>query len=71
MTERALNQQRWKRVGPAIMDCQECANALDKSELAIWSGVGTGTEIDLSIPGSIAYRTLPRPRFWSFRKNVE
>jgi signal transduction histidine kinase len=41
------------------------------AELAIWSGVGTGTEIDLSIPGSIAYRTLPRPRFRWFRKNVE
>jgi signal transduction histidine kinase len=41
------------------------------AELTICSGVGTGTEIDLSIPGSIAYRTLPRPRFRSFRKNVE
>jgi signal transduction histidine kinase len=33
------------------------------AEFTIWSGVGTGTEIDLSIPGSIAYHTLPRPRF--------
>jgi signal transduction histidine kinase len=41
------------------------------AELTIWSGVGTGTEIDLSIPGSTAYRTLPRPRFRAFRKNVE
>ena len=41
------------------------------AELTIWSGVGTGTEIDLSIPGSTAYRTLPRPRFRAFRKNVK
>jgi signal transduction histidine kinase len=41
------------------------------AELTIWSGVGTGTEIDLSIPGSIAYRTLPRPRFRWLSKNVE
>jgi signal transduction histidine kinase len=35
----------------------------------IWSGVGTGTEIEVSIPGSIAYRGLPRPRFrWSRKK---
>jgi signal transduction histidine kinase len=33
------------------------------AEVAIWSGIGTGTEIELSIPGSIAYRTLPRRRF--------
>jgi len=26
----------------------------------IWSGPGTGTEIDLRIPGSIAYRKPPR-----------
>jgi signal transduction histidine kinase len=25
------------------------------AKLDIWSGVGTGTEIDLSVPGSIAY----------------
>jgi signal transduction histidine kinase len=41
------------------------------AEFTIWSGVGTGTEVDLSIPGSIAYRTLPRPRFRWFRKKVE
>jgi signal transduction histidine kinase len=40
------------------------------AEVTIWSGVGTGTEIELSIPGSIAYRTLPRRRFRSFRKKV-
>ena len=40
------------------------------AELTIWSGVGTGTEIDLSIPGSIAYRSLPRPRLRWFSKNA-
>jgi len=33
------------------------------AECTIWSGVGTGTEIELSIPGAIAYRTLPRRGF--------
>ncbi len=37
------------------------------AEYTIWSGVGTGTEIELSIPGAIAYRTLPRRRFQWFR----
>ena len=41
------------------------------AQFTIWSGVGTGTEIDLSIPGSVAYSTLPRPRFRWLRKNVE
>jgi signal transduction histidine kinase len=36
----------------------------------IWSGVGTGTEIKVSIPGSIAYRGLPRPRFRWFGKKA-
>ena len=30
------------------------------AKLDIWSGAGTGTEIDLSIPGSIAYGKRPR-----------
>jgi signal transduction histidine kinase len=41
------------------------------AEFTIWSGAGTGTEIELSIPGSIVYSTLPRPRFRWFRKKVE
>ena len=32
------------------------------AEFKIRSGAGTGTEIELSIPGSIAYRALPRRR---------
>jgi signal transduction histidine kinase len=38
------------------------------AEFSIWSGVKTGTEIEVSIPGSIAYRGLPRPRFRWFGK---
>ena len=41
------------------------------AEFTIWSGAGTGTEIELSIPGSIVYSTLPRPRLRWFRKKVE
>jgi signal transduction histidine kinase len=39
-------------------------------QLDIWSEVGAGTEVDLRIPGSIAYQTSPgRSGFWLFRKN--
>jgi signal transduction histidine kinase len=38
------------------------------AEFTIWSGAETGTEIEVSIPGSIAYRSLPRPRFRWFGK---
>jgi signal transduction histidine kinase len=41
------------------------------AEFTIWSGVGTGTEIEVRIPGSIAYRgASPRPRFRWFRKKA-
>jgi signal transduction histidine kinase len=40
------------------------------AEFTIWSGVGTGTEIEVSIPGSIAYRGWPRPRFRRSRKKA-
>jgi ligand-binding sensor domain-containing protein/two-component sensor histidine kinase len=37
----------------------------------IWSGIGTGTEIDLSVPGAIAYgKPAGRPRLQLFRKKV-
>jgi len=37
----------------------------------IWSGVGTGTEIDLRVPGTLAYGKSPgRPRLQLFRKKV-
>jgi signal transduction histidine kinase/ligand-binding sensor domain-containing protein len=32
------------------------------AKLAIWSGIGAGTEIELSIPGSLAYSAPPRSR---------
>jgi signal transduction histidine kinase/ligand-binding sensor domain-containing protein len=46
------------------------------AELAIWSELGAGTEVELNIPGSIAYeasptRPRPRPRFRLFRKRTE
>jgi nitrate/nitrite-specific signal transduction histidine kinase len=39
------------------------------AKLNIWSGLGTGTEIDLSVPGSIAYsKSAGGPRLRLFRK---
>ncbi len=41
------------------------------ASLDIWSGGGSGTEIDLSVPGAIAYGgSASRPRFALFRKKV-
>ena len=40
-------------------------------KLDIWSSAGSGTEIDLSVPGSIAYnRPATRFRFALLRKKV-
>ena len=42
------------------------------AKLDIWSGAGTGTEIDLSIAGSIAYGKRPgRSRLRVFPKKAE
>jgi hypothetical protein len=39
--------------------------------LSIWSGVGAGTEIELNIPGSHAYRTSRKRSRWQlFRERV-
>jgi hypothetical protein len=39
------------------------------AKLNIWSGLGTGTEIDMSVPGSIAYsKSAGGPRLRLFRK---
>ena len=41
------------------------------AKLTIWSGVGAGTEIELSLEGSIAYGTPPgRSRLRLFRKKA-
>jgi signal transduction histidine kinase len=41
------------------------------AQLHIWSGSGAGTEIELSIPGAIAYGTAPaRTWFWPFRRRT-
>ena len=37
-------------------------------QLDMWSEAGAGTELDLRIPGSIAYVASPRGGFWRFRK---
>jgi signal transduction histidine kinase len=42
------------------------------AQLDVWSKPGAGTEVDLSIPGSIAYEGFPtRPGFRLFRKRRE
>jgi nitrate/nitrite-specific signal transduction histidine kinase len=41
------------------------------AKLTVWSGAGTGTEIELSIEGSIAYGTSPgRSGLRLFRKKA-
>jgi hypothetical protein len=41
-------------------------------QLDVWSELDSGTEIELSIPGSIAYESSPtRPRFRLFPKRTE
>lgn len=41
-------------------------------KLEVWSEDGAGTEIELSVPGAIAYgKSEPRRRFWSRRKKIE
>jgi len=42
-------QERAKRIG---------------GRLKVWSRAGTGTEVELSVPGSIAFLALDRPRRW-------
>jgi signal transduction histidine kinase/ligand-binding sensor domain-containing protein len=42
------------------------------AHLEVWSELGAGTEVELSIPGSIAYRVLPaKARFRIFPKRME
>jgi len=42
------------------------------AQLEVWSELGAGTEVELSIPGSIAYEVFPtRARFRLFRKRTE
>jgi signal transduction histidine kinase/ligand-binding sensor domain-containing protein len=40
-------------------------------KLEVWSEHGAGTEIELSVPGAIAYgKSEPRRRFWLWRKKI-
>jgi ligand-binding sensor domain-containing protein/signal transduction histidine kinase len=42
------------------------------AHLEVWSELGAGTEVELSIPGSIAYKVLPaKARFRIFPKRME
>jgi signal transduction histidine kinase len=41
------------------------------AHLAVWSELGAGTEVELNIPGSIAYEVVPGARFRFFRKRTE
>jgi hypothetical protein len=42
------------------------------AQLDIWSEVGAGTEVELRVPGPIAYAASPdRSGFRLFRKNKE
>jgi signal transduction histidine kinase len=42
------------------------------AQLEVWSELGAGTEVELSIPGSIAYEVFPtKARFRIFRKSTE
>jgi signal transduction histidine kinase len=41
------------------------------ANLSIWSGTGAGTEVELNIPGSIAYEVVLGARFRIFRKRTE
>jgi signal transduction histidine kinase/ligand-binding sensor domain-containing protein len=41
------------------------------AELSVWSELGAGTEVELNIPGSIAYEVVPGARFRIFRKRTE
>jgi signal transduction histidine kinase len=42
------------------------------AKLSIWSGAGTGTEIELSVPGSSAYGRFPKRSRWRlFGKKVD
>jgi nitrate/nitrite-specific signal transduction histidine kinase len=40
------------------------------AQLTVWSELGAGTEVELSILGSIAYEVVPRARFRLFHKRA-
>jgi signal transduction histidine kinase len=40
-------------------------------KLEVWSEVGAGTEVKLTVPGAIAYgKSEARRRFWLWRKKI-
>jgi nitrate/nitrite-specific signal transduction histidine kinase len=40
------------------------------AQFAVWSELGAGTEIELTIPESIAYEKVPPARFRLFHKRA-
>ena len=64
-------RQWWRKGAPDIdglPGMRERAKRIG-AELSVWSGVGSGTEVELSAPGAIAYGTGPgRGRWWWRRK---
>jgi signal transduction histidine kinase len=63
-----LDEGRYGHFGLAGM--RERAKQIG-SKLTIWSGAGSGTEIDVSVAGSVAYAKPPAgSRFWRWGKKV-
>ena len=60
---RASIRRFWRRaVAKAISGCAGCASEdAVGGKLRLWSALDTGTEIELTIPGSRAYRARARP----------
>jgi nitrate/nitrite-specific signal transduction histidine kinase len=58
---------------PGTGACQESTSAPNRSERSwtVWSELGAGTEVELNIPGSIAYEVIPGARLRIFRKRTE
>ena len=71
MMERAFQPKFWNRAAQDITasrGIRERARQIG-ADLTIWSRAGTGTEIELSLAGSIAYVTSPRrSRFRIFQR---
>ena len=57
--ERASTRSTWTRDAPDTGVCPACASAPQQigAQLNLWSEVGAGTEVELRIPGSVAYGT--------------
>jgi signal transduction histidine kinase len=65
---RGIDRALLERQGPAghygLRGLPERA-ALIGGQLAVWSEVGTGTEVELRVPADMAYPISSRPSWWS------